>query len=228
MKVITILFFFSTIITFQSFCQNTEDEKLPFHFTIGTQIRVTPIYLKRIPDFFIGLPARNVWEQPDMHLSGTFAFVYSIEKEIPNSLSIKFLQSVRYGLLYWTQTLTTPSPSNPFIREEKKSIISDIYFDIFKRYSLRSSVLKFGLGISFNGFGTSYTLTQRFVDNNNQSFYVSSKENFQFPSASFSINWQKGKFNTGLRMAYCWSNPTLFKERFLFPEIGIQYQLFSF
>ncbi len=208
------------------FGQDTVSD-LPFYFSAGAQMRVTPIYLKKVPDYNI-TSETNVQEQPDEYLSGTVCFHYSIEKKLVNSFSAKFSHSIRYGTLYWTLNFTSLSPNQNFQREIKKAFISDLYFDIQKEYQLNSSSLKFGLGLIMAGLGTNYIMTERFTSTSGQNFYINSRKNFQFPAASLTINWQKNRFDAWLRMGYCRHNPTIFEKPFLFPELGIEYRLFSF
>jgi hypothetical protein len=63
---------------------------LPFYFSAGAQVRVTPIYLKKVPDYNI-TSERNVLEQPDEYLSGTVCFHYSIEKNWSTRFRQNFL-----------------------------------------------------------------------------------------------------------------------------------------
>lgn len=216
-----LLSFLPGIIFAQDF--NTEDAK--FNFYIGIQTRVTPIYLKHVPDF-ITVQDRNIWEEPDKHLSGP-SLIYKIGKQISSSYNVGFSHAIRQDFLYQTFTFNN-QPIQGFRQETNRAIINDFYLQVNRIISLSSSKIELGFGLAICGIGSGYILTQRFVDNNNQSLYVSSKENFQFTAATFNINWQNDKLNAGLRMGYCWRNPTLFKTPFLFPELGIQYQLFSF
>jgi hypothetical protein len=208
------------------FGQDTESD-LPFYFSAGAQMRVTPIYLKKVPDYII-TSETNVHEQPDEYLSGTVCFHYSIEKKLVNSFSVKFSHSIRYGTVYRTLNFTSLSPNQYVKPDIRKAFISDLYFDIQKEYQLNSSSLKFGLGVIMAGLGTSYTITERFVGASGQNFYLNSRKNFQFTAASLTIDWQKNRFDAWLRIGYCKNNTTIFKIPFLFPELGIEYRLFSF
>ena len=213
--------FFPTII----FSQNSSPDNSKFNFYLGMQTRVTPIYTKHVADLII-VQDRNIMESPDRHLSGP-SLAYKIERQISPSFVVSYSHAIRYDFLYQTFTFNN-QPVQGFRQQTRKTIVNDLYLDAGYIIQLSTSEIKVGAGLAVCGIGTGYLLTQRFLDNNNQSFYISSKENFQFPAASFNINWKKGKLHTMLRMGYCWSNPTLFKESFLFPELGVQYQLFSF
>lgn len=206
------------------FAQDSENEHL-FNFYLGIQTRVTPIYPKGIPDF-ISLPDRNIIEVPDKYLSGP-SILYRIERRINSSLDISFSHALRYDFLY----KTFPFNSQPFIgfkQVVKRSLISDLYLDGEKKFPLNTSTFKVGIGLAILGLGSDYILTQRFTDYNNQSFYVSSKENFIFPAVSATFGWQKNKLTASMKMGYAWYNPTWYKTPFIFPELKIQYNLFSF
>lgn len=199
--------------------------KHPFNFYIGIQTRVTPIYPKGIPDF-IAVPDRNIFEQPNKYLSGP-SLLYRIEKDLNNSFDIAFSHALRYDFLYQTLPFNN-QPFSGFRPVIKKSFISDLYLDVERKIALNSSTLTAGLGFAMLGFGSSYLLTQRFTDNNNQSFYITSKEDFIFPAITTTFGWQKANFNASLKIGYAWYDPTLYKTPFLFPELKVRYKLFSF
>lgn len=207
------------------FSQDEHIANPKFNFHIGLQTRVTPIYVKKYPGF-ITVPDRNIFEQPDRHLSGP-SVLYKIERQLNNSFSMSFSQAMRYDFLHTTLPFNS-QPFRGFRSVVQKSFISDFYLDGEKAFSLNNSKLNLGLGLGILGLGSDYILTQRFADNNNQSFYISSKEDFVFPAVTAIIGWQKNKFSTSLKMGYAWDNPTLFKRPFLFPELRVQYNMFSF
>lgn len=201
------------------------EAKHPFNFYIGIQTRVTPIYPKGFPDF-VTVPDRNIFEQPNKYLSGP-SLLYRIEKDLNNSFDISFSHALRYDFLYQT----FPFNSQPFLGFRpvvKKALISDVYLDGEKKIVLNNSTLKIGIGLAMLGFGSSYLLTQRFTDNNNQSFYITSKEDFIFPAVTTAVGWQKKDFSATLKIGFAWYDPTLLKRPFLFPELKVQYKLFSF
>lgn len=206
------------------FAQDSENKHL-FNFYLGVQTRVTPIYAKRIPDF-ISVPDRNIFEQPNRYLSGP-SILYRIERLINSSFDISFSHALRYDFLY----TTFPFNSQPFIGFKqivKRSFISDLYIDAEKKLPLKTSTFKVGIGLAVLGLGSGYILTQRFTDYNNQSIYISSKEDFVFTAVTATFGWQKNRLNASLKMGYAWYDPTWYKTPFLFPELKIQYNLFSF
>lgn len=203
-------------------CQTSEETQPKFAISIGAQTRITPIYLKRLPDLII-VSDRNTFEQPDQYLSGP-SLVYKIERSLNEKFSVSFSHAIKYHFLYLTFTFNNQRIQG-FHQETKRAVISDFYLD--GGYMI-SPKFKLSLGVALCGIGSDYLLTQRFPDNNNQSIYVTSKENFIFPAITSSIGWKKNNFLVQLRMGYCWNNPTEFKTPFLFLELGIQYQLFSF
>lgn len=206
------------------FAQDSDNEKL-FNFYLGIQTRVTPIYPKGVPNS-ISVPDRNIFEQPNRYLSGP-SILYRIERLINSGLDISFSHALRYDFMYTTLPFNN-QPSIGFKEVVKRSFISDLYIDGEKKLSLNTSTFKVGIGLAILGLGSNYILTQRFADNNNQSFYVSSKEDFIFPALTATFGWQKNRLNTSLKMGYAWYDPTLFETPFLFPELKIQYNLFSF
>ena len=205
--------------------QTSEDKHGIFNFNIGVQTRITPIYLKHVPDF-ITFSDRNTFEQPDQYLSGP-SLSYKIERPINDKFSVSFSHAIRYDFLYLTFTFNN-QPVQGFQQRTKRAVISDFYLDGGYHITLPTSELKVSLGLALCGIGSGYLLTERYVDFRSQSFYVTSKEDFIFPALTTAIEWKKNNFSAQLRMGYCWNNPTLFKTPFLFPELAIQYQLFSF
>lgn len=69
MKILALIlvFTFLGLMNNKGYGQSEYSEKL-FTLSIGLKTRITPIYLKKIPDL-ISTPNRNVQEQPDTHLS---------------------------------------------------------------------------------------------------------------------------------------------------------------
>jgi hypothetical protein len=207
------------------FSQEKNESIQKFRFFLGVQTRVTPIYPKGLSDV-ITVQDRNIWEQPDKHLSGP-SLIWGIERSIDDSYNFSFTQAVRYDFIYQTQPYRN-QPYAGFQQQSQRAIVSDIYLDVFRNFKLNNSEFQMGAGFAICGLGTGYLLTQRFLDNNNQSFFITSKEDFLFPAVTATFGWQKNKFNAALRMGYAWNNPTLFKTAFIFPEIKLHYNIFSF
>lgn len=225
MKSIFLLIFFSILSAGLALAQDEVEEKQQFKFHLGLQTRVTPIYVKGYPNA-VFVTDRNIWETPDRYLSGP-SVLYKIERKTNSSWSVSFSQAIRYDFLYRTLPYNN-QPIQPFKIQTKRAVITDFYLDGETAIPLRNSHINVGAGLALCGIGSGYLLTQRFVDNNNQSFYITSKEDFVFPAITASVGWQKNKLSALLKMGYAWYNPTLFHVPFLFPELKVQYQLFSF
>lgn len=192
-------FIYSLLLTGTTSAQDAESESKQFTFHLGAQTRITPIYPKGYP-VFIDVTDRNIWEQPDMHLSGPSVF-YKVEGKISDSRSISFSQAIRYDFLYQTFRFNT-QPFNGVGSVDKRAAVTDFYLDGESRIPLRNSYVKVGAGLALCGVGSGYLLTQRFVDNNGESVYITSKENFVFPAVTGSFGWQKNRFEATLKMGY--------------------------
>jgi hypothetical protein len=223
MKKFSIAIFF-TILTGTVFCQDENQNNKLLQLRIGAEARVTPIYFKKIPDL-ITTPDRNILEQPDMFLSGP-AFYYSLEKFLLNCWSISFSQQIRYDMIYKSLPFNNQQPSAYFTDEDKKTVITDLYLDLFKTFEAGRSKLQGGVGIGIGGLGSKYLLTQRFLSYSNQDIYVTTQENFIYPLASATFAWSKGKFEAYLKMVYVWDNPTFYDIPFLRPQVGVSYRVF--
>ena len=199
-------------------------ESLKTYFSIGIKTRVTPIYLPNIPTV-ISVNESNVQEQPDMHLSGP-SLLLSIDKELPKEFILSFSTAIRYDFLYNNLPYNVQNAVE-LRRKTYKAMVTDLYLDIIKRQQYEKAELRFGAGLALCGIGSGFTQTYRYLNTvSNTSFFVPVQRNFLFPAATASIAWKKNKFLTELKMGYCWSNPTLFKNNFLFPELKAQWQLF--
>ncbi len=101
-----------------------------FTFQVGLDLRVTPIYLQRVPDVVI-TPDRNNLPQEGLHLSG-LAFTYCIEKEISEDWSAGFTQQIRYDFLYTPLPLNIQQWPDPYFRtDDKYTMNTDLRLDIF-------------------------------------------------------------------------------------------------
>lgn len=220
---IALLFF----IHLKGLCQNVEKISLfkNIEVSIGTKIRVTPIYLE---DPWEGILLYQItpWERPDDYLSGFGSFFIDEKFKITNSVSLVFQQSVRkdYFVEHLKLGADYPSVSDGIERRFMYDIYSQLLFDIRKK-KISKVYLSTGFGIS--GLNTKHTVTlRRYISTNNfiDSLY---KNSFVYPTASVGIKWERKKIGAGLIIGYCWERPTFFKARFLLPEISLHYKLFG-
>lgn len=219
-----IVFILTSLSAGSLFSQDDNQNTRSFQFCIGFETRVTPVYLKRIPDV-IGTPDQNILEEPDAYLSGP-AFFYSLEKFFSNVGSIAFSQQVRYDMIYKSLPLNNQQPGQYFTNEERKTVITDLYLDVFRTFKAGRSKLKAAIGIGIGGLGTKYLVTHRFLSYSNQDIYITTQKNFVYPLLSAGILWSRGNFGSHLKMVYVWDNPTLYDIRFLQPQAGISYRIF--
>ena len=211
------------ILSLRAFNQDLENKR-SLSILVGAKTRVTPIYLKRVPDL-IHSGNIDILEQPDKHLSGPG--VHITEKyEKGTTWSFALHQTIRYDYIYKKLPLVFPTP-NGFEFTIKQKILFDIYADIAKNIPANNSSFRVLIGFAICGLNSGYTETLRVhQDPNNYTDYFY-KRNFIFPAATTGFGWQKNKFYTELKIGYCWDNPTLYNTPFLFPEISCQYQLFN-
>lgn len=224
MKCILFFLFAGSLTQAPALAQEAGPESRHLRFYLGVQTRITPIYPEGVPGG-VRVSDRNIWEQPDKHLSGP-SVVYTFEKLLEDDWSVSFSHAIRYDFLYQTLPFNT-QPLQGFRPDVKRAVMNDLYIDAYKAIALNKSALKLGAGLALCGLGSGYLLTQRFVDNSNQSIYITSKEDFIFPAITAHFGWQKNRFGTSLQAGYAWHNPTLFGIPFLFPELKVQYRLFS-
>lgn len=217
--------FFTFFIAFWNLCYSQDNDNTLNIIFVGTQYRANPLYLKKIPDV-ITVRDRNIQEQPDKHLSG-ISLVWGYERKLPSSLYFAITYSVRYRLLYQTIPFNNQSTSS-FQQKTKKSLISDIYAEFGKIIEFRKSKLSTSLGIGLCGLGTGYPLTQRYMNSNNESYYITTSENFIYPTTTVGTTWQKKKLSSFLRIGYCLKNPTFFATEFIFLELGAKYNILNF
>ena len=219
-------FLFLIIISLQAYTQNDLEEKGVLSILVGAKTRITPIYLKRVPDVIHFFGLIDTQEQPDKHLSGPGIHITEKYKNTA-SWSFALHQTIRYDYIYQKLPLVFPIP-NGFEFTIKQKILFDIYADIAKDIPAKNSSFRILIGFAICGLNSGYTETFGvYQDPNNYTDYFN-KRNFIFPAATTGFGWQKNKFYTELKIGYCWDNPTLFNTPFLFPEISCQYQLFSF
>ena len=199
-------------VSVQAFAQKYVGKKGSLSILIGAKTRITPIYLKKIPDVIYG-GTTDVLQQPDKHLSGPG--IHITEKYRNTALwSFALHQTIRYDYIYQKLPLVLPIPSGVEFTIKQK-ILFDLYADIAKDIPANNSSFRVLIGFAICGLNSGYT------DHN-------TKRNFIFPAATTGLGWKKNKFYTELKIGYCWDNPTLFNTPFLFPEISCQYQLFKF
>lgn len=201
------------------------NENKTFHFRAGAELRVTPIYLQRIPNVVV-TPDRNILPQEGDHLGG-LSFIYSIEKEISESWSTSFTQQIRYDFLYAPLALNIQQWPDPYFRTEHKyAMMTDLRLDVLRSLSSR---WKAGLGIGVGGLGSRYLLTERFRDVSGGYFLMMTEQDYIHPFVSASIAWQWKGLQAHLRANYTKHFPGYFHgKEFIQPVLGVQYQLFSF
>lgn len=203
-----------------SFAQYEVNER--FSFLSGLKIRVTPVYLKHVPDF-VHMPLVSDLEQPDKHLSGP-GLELTQRLALGTNYSLAIHQIIRYDYMYQTMSLENPAPPD-FNYEIKKKMLYDFYLDIARNINARSSFWRIFLGAAVCGLNSKYIETIR--TSITPPAYKERKKDFIFSAATAGVGWQKKKFYTELKFGYCWNNPTFFDTPFIFPEISLQYQIFS-
>ena len=217
MKFLAILLL--SLSSYSLYAQNEANGR--FSFLGGLKTRVTPIYLKQIPDF-VHMPLVSDLEQPDMHLSGP-GLELTEKVALGTNYSLAIHQVIRYDYMYQTMSLENPPPPD-FNYKKNRRVIYDFYFDIARNIAAKKSFWRFFLGAAVCGLNTKYIETIR--TSITPPAYKERKKDFIFPAATTGIGWQKRKFYTELKFGYCWNNPTFFDTPFIFPEISLQYQIF--
>jgi hypothetical protein len=207
-----------SLFSYSSYAQNEADGR--FSFLGGLKTRVTPIYVKHVPDF-VFTPLLSDLEQPDMHLSGP-GLELTERVALGTNYSLAIHQVVRYDYMYQTISLDDPPPPD-FNYKKNRRVIYDFYFDIARNIAAKKSFWRFFLGAAVCGLNTKYIETIR--TSITPPAYKERKKDFIFPAATTGIEWQKRKFYTELKFGYCWNNPTFFDTPFIFPEISLQYQI---
>lgn len=221
MKLLSTIFFL--LLFFNSYAQEEKNEKT-VDVLIGAKTRITPIYLKQVPDV-IHLGSVDDLEQPNRHLCGPGLQISETKRAGKFKFSLH--QVIRYDYIYQKMPLESPTP-NGFNYEVKRKMIFDLYGDISRMITGEKATLSFSLGAAICGLNSGYTETQR-VYQTPTSYTDNKKEkNFVFPAIIAGAGWQKKKFIAELKFGYCWNDPTLYNTPFIFPELSIQYQLFSF
>lgn len=221
-----IFLFIALLIHPLSFSQ--EEKKKTVHIRSGLELRATPIYLKPVPDI-INAADRNVHPQEGQHLSG-LAFIYSIEKETPNNLSIVFNQQIRYDFLYSPLPFGFQSWPDPAFRtDDKNGLFTDLSLEVLRSFSNEKSRFKIGVGAGVAGIGSNYLLTEAYKDNSGNYFLVTTKEHYIYPYLSGIFAFQFKNFQTHLRANYTRHFPGYFHgKEFIQPQLSVLYRLLSF
>ena len=212
------------VLFIESHGQQQENNKNIILIFLGAKTRITPIYLKHVPDV-IHLGNINALEQPDKHLSGP-GLLLSEKRRLGLKHIFSLHQVIRYDYIYQRIPLVTFPPDN-FKYEIKKKIIFDISGDITRTIPLKNSFLSISVGASICGINSGYIETERVYQTQTTYTDYERKKNFIFPAITAGAGWQKSKFLAELKFGYCWNNPTLYDTPFIFPEISLQYQLFQ-
>ena len=98
------------IICVQLFAQKYVGEKGSLSILAGAKTRITPIYLKKIPDVLYS-GNTHVLQQPDKHLSGPGIHITEKYKNTP-SWSFALHQTIRYDYIYQKLPLVFPIPND--------------------------------------------------------------------------------------------------------------------
>ncbi|HRG24235.1 MAG TPA: hypothetical protein PLL23_07585 [Chitinophagaceae bacterium] len=204
--------------------QQATAKKNPVTVYLGAKTRVTPIYLKRLHEGFeIGFP--NNMEQPDYHLSGP-GLLISEKKALGRKLEFSLHQVIRYDFLYQRMPMDLVLPPD-FSYSIKRKWIIDLEAELSHRFPRRKSVLLVSLGAGLNGLNTGFQETRRFYQSPTSYTEKETRKNFLFPFLSTGFGWQKKKLLAGMKLGYCWDNPTVFASPFLYPELSVGYRLFN-
>lgn len=196
----------------------------PVSVYLGAHTRVTPIYLEPVREGFqIGYPDKS--EQPDYHLSGP-GLLISEKKELSRKLVFSLHQVIRYDFLYQRMPMDLVLPPD-FSYSIKRKWIIDLEAELSHRFPRRKSVLLVSLGAGLNGLNTGFQETRRFYQSPTSYTEKETRKNFLFPFLSTGFGWQKKKLLAGMKLGYCWDNPTVFASPFLYPELSVGYRLFN-
>lgn len=203
--------------------QTIEAPQPVYSVFVGFKTRVTPIYLKRVPDV-IHTGNVNVLQQPDRHLSGP-GFQITEKRTVGYNWEIAFGQCIRPDYVYQRIPLeANPPPGfNYFI---KRKIILDLSFELNRKYRFPKYGINFFAGIGLNGINSGYYETHRIYQNSIDYMDVIRKNDFVFLAFNAGVSVEKKRLAADLRLGYCQNNPTLYATPFLFPEIGLHYKLF--
>lgn len=208
---------------FLCFSLHAQENKGNTVFYLGAKTRITPIYLKRLPDH-IFTPRVSDLEQPDKHVSGPGIEIIEAYTFARN-YKIAFHQVIRHDFLYQTVPVDYPPPPD-FKYEIKRRVIFDFYLDAVRVFPKDNCNWSVSAGFALCGLNTNYTETVSATVNPNT--YLEKKKDFVFTALTAGVGFQKKKIFTEIKMGYCWDDPRLINTPFLFPELSIQYQLFHF
>lgn len=193
--------------------------------SIGTKVRVTPIYLENLYDYIYFFQI-NIQEQPDSYLSGFGSFVLTQRFNLNKTVSITFHQSIRRDFLVDHVRF---DQNNPLEKQgTEKRFIYDFY--AYFQYALPSNKKsKFLLmaGGGFSGFNTGHEVILRKYTTSNNYTEKRFHNNFIYPVVQSGFEWERNKLNVGLIIGYCWENPTFTESSFLLPELSIRYNIFQ-
>lgn len=157
-----------------------------------------------------------------MHLSGPGLFG-SFDRRLVKDIFVAFRPTVRYDMIY--QTLATTLPVENFKSSKKRKMIYDLYLDIEKHFFRRNSSFQIAMGIGWSGINSGFSQTTRTYNSSTTFTQFELKKSFRYPLISLGGSWQKNDFTLGLRMGYCWKNPTIWQKTFILPEVSLAYKL---
>jgi hypothetical protein len=121
-------------------------------------------------------------------------------------------------------SLDEPPPSD-FKYEIKRRVVLDCYLDASKIIVKKNYDLSILAGIALCGLNTNYS--QITALGNGPYTYEKMNKNFVFPAITTGVGMQRGPVYAEIKLGYCWNDPRLINTPFLFPEISINYELFS-
>jgi len=218
---ITLIF---TTLFIKSYCQTNEKNIGSISILAGMKTRITPIYLKHVPDV-IHLGNIDILEQPGKHLAGP-GLAISVRKKLGTKYSFSVQPVLRYDYIYQRLPLVFPEPAS-FDYKIKRKLLFDLYADVAKILPARNSSYRFSFGFALCSINSGYIETHRIYQSPANYTDFERKKNFIFPAVTVGLGWQKNKIYTELKFGYCWNDPTLYDTPFIFPEISLQYQIFS-
>jgi hypothetical protein len=184
-------------------------------FSIGTRLRVTPIYLGKLESFG---PVNGHVMQQDAHLSGLSLFS-GIEYPLSKKMNIGYQLFCRYD-----EFLTEIPPLNGGIKEP----INRFFFDhsLFINYQWQSDrklKIKNGLGFSINNLNSSYSYWR---DDGTASLFMNDK--FIFPTFDLPMDFELNRLCLSFTPSFSLKNPfPILQSQFLLLHFSARYNLFA-
>lgn len=184
------IIFILLISSLSSFAQSSYKTEI----SIGTEYRITPIYLQGFDPYIESEPIVNSNE--DHQLSGA-GVTYSIKHRF-NKLKMKagFSQTFRYDYLYANTGYTLPTPYK--INPIKYNIISDYHFTLEKYWFIKDNQISALIGYSLMNRGTNYSQTKIIGYMDSIPTLMITDEDFNFSAYHIAVGYQDHLFRYGL------------------------------